>query len=331
MVERPVLHSQTNQFSRTSGQIWTVLGAVTPEDLGVVDAHAHIWIEAIPGAAPGSPVLDDRAASLEELNRFRRAGGGTIVDCQPYGCGRNGRVLAELSRQSGARIVACTGFHLRKYYPARAATWSWSEEQAVNFIILELTRGLSETLDWNVPIRAGFIKVACEASLESCEQYLLRAAAEASLACGAAIEIHTEKGQDAEKIMAFFASQQVDLRRLALCHMDKRPDFGLHRELAQAGFLLEYDTFFLPKYEPEKNLWPLLEKMVAAGLDGAVALAADLADGAEWTVNGGPPGLPGLLNQAPPRSLEMDLPAESVARLLGGNIAARLARSAFKT
>jgi phosphotriesterase-related protein len=327
MSERTVSQSQSNQPSQASTRVWTVLGPAAPKELGTVDAHAHVWIEPVPSAAPGSPVLDDRAASLEELSRFRNAGGGAIADCQPYGCGRNGRVLADLSRESGVRIVACTGFHLRKYYTAHAAPWCWSEEQAANFFTLELTRGLSETLDWTVPVRAGFIKVACEASVETSAQHLLRAAAEASRCCGAALEIHTEKGQDADQIVAFFAAQQVDPRRLVLCHIDKRPDFGLHRELAQAGVLLEYDTFYRSKYEPEKNLWPLLENMVAAGLDGSLALAADLADSAEWTVNGGHPGLPGLLNQVRPRLLETGIPGESAARLLGGNIAARLART----
>jgi phosphotriesterase-related protein len=315
---------------QTVGQVWTVLGPVAPEELGLVDAHAHVWIEAVPGSAPGAPVLYDRQASLEELIRFRQAGGGAIADCQPYGCGRNGRLLADLSRASTVHIVACTGFHLRKYYPLQAATWCWSEEQAANFFTLELTRGLSETLDWKAPVRAGFIKVACEANLENSAQSLLCGAAEASRRCGAALEIHTEKGQAAESILDFFISRQVEAGRLVLCHMDKRPDFGLHRELAQAGVLLEYDTLFRSKYEPEKNFWPLLEKMAAAGLDGSVALAADLADSADWTVNGGQPGLPGLPAQIRPRLLEMGFPGKVVNRLLGGNIAARLARAVIK-
>jgi phosphotriesterase-related protein len=331
MFERPSPKTLTGQLPETAGQVWTVLGPVASENLGLVDAHAHVWIEAVHGAAPGSPVLNDRTASLEELARFRLAGGSAIIDCQPYGCGRNGRVLADLSQASGIQIVACTGFHLRKYYPDCSATWSWSEQQAANFFTLELARGLSETLDLKMPVRAGFIKVACEASLKDSSQHLLRAAAEASRLCQAAIEIHTEKGQDAEQIVSFFIDQQVEPPRLVLCHMDKRPDFGLHRELAQAGALLEYDTFFRPKYEPEKNLWPLLEKMVAAGLDGSVALAADLAYSVEWAVNGGCCGLPGLPGQVRPRLHQMGISAESVSRILGGNIAARLARPVIDT
>jgi phosphotriesterase-related protein len=63
-----------------------------------------------------------------------------------------------------------------------------------------------------------------------------------------------------------------------LRHIDKRPDHGLHAELTQAGVMLAYDTFFRPKYDPERNLWPQISAMVAAGLNHVVALATDVAE-----------------------------------------------------
>ena len=130
-------YSLTQELDETDCKVFTVLGPVSVDELGFVDAHAHVWIEAIPGISPGSPVLNDRTASLEELARFRKAGGGTIVDCQPYGCGRNGRVLADLALASGLQIVACTGFHLRKYYPKDSDTWRWTEQQAADFFVVK--------------------------------------------------------------------------------------------------------------------------------------------------------------------------------------------------
>jgi phosphotriesterase-related protein len=111
---------------------------------------------------------------------------------------------------------------------------------------------------------------------------------------------------------------------MILCHMDKRPDFGLQRELAQAGVLLEYDTFYRPKYDPEANLWPLIERMAAAGLDGAVALATDMADPALWAFGGGPgpASLPGSIRA---RLQAMGLSPTPIERMLGYNITARLA------
>jgi phosphotriesterase-related protein len=115
-------------------------------------------------------------------------------------------------------------------------------------------------------------------------------------------------------------------RQVILCHIDKRPDFGLHRELAQAGVLLEYDTFYRTKYDPEANLWPLIAQMAAAGLDGSIALATDMADPTLWAYGGGPGpvAFPGSIRA---RLCTLDLTAASVERMMGSNIATRLARS----
>jgi len=60
--------------------------------------------------------------------------------------------------------------------------------------------------------------------------------------------------------------------------MDKRPDIGLHQELAHLGVLLEYDTFYRPKYNPSENLWPLIEKNGNTGHADRIALATDMAE-----------------------------------------------------
>ena len=106
--------------------------------------------------------------------------------------------------------------------------------------------------------------------------------------------------------------------------MDKRPDTALHRELAAEGVLLEYDTFFRPQYDPERNLWPLLEGMLNAGMAGSIALATDLADSALWQTSGGP-GLAGLLTVVQARLRVMGVRDHTIRALLGANITQRLA------
>jgi len=304
----------------------TVTGPVAPELLGVTDAHNHVWIRPTV-SLPGLPVLADAESITQELIAYRKAGGGAIVDCQPGRAGRDARMLRRLSQASGVAIVACTGFHRRKYYPADEPLWSLPAGQAAEIMIRELTAGVEETPeDAGEPIRAGFIKIACEMTLAATPRPLLEAAAHAAQETGAALEVHTEKGASAESIVRFFEDAGVSSRRLVICHIDKRPDFGLHRELASAGVLLEYDTFYRPKYDPERGVWPLLAQMVAADLDRSVALATDIAERELWSSMGRGPGLPGLLTVIRPRLLKMGISAEKVVGLLGGNIAMRLAR-----
>lgn len=173
----------------------------------------------------------------------------------------------------------------------------------------------------------GIIKIAAEATLDACPPALFEAAAQVCRATGYAIEMHTERGAAVEELLAFFGGRGVSPRRLVFCHVDKRPDFGLHRELAQAGVLLEYDTFYRPKYAPERGVWPLLERMTAAGLGGSVALATDMADPALWAELGGGPGLAGIFTIIKARLQQMGLPEQTIAALLGGNIAMRIATS----
>jgi phosphotriesterase-related protein len=107
--------------------------------------------------------------------------------------------------------------------------------------------------------------------------------------------------------------------------MDKRPDAGLHKELARLGVLLEYDTFQRPKYNPSANVWPLLEKMVAAGCADRVALATDLAEAPLYHHLGGGPGLASLPGEIASQLSQKGFPESVRRQLLGGNIARRLA------
>jgi predicted metal-dependent phosphotriesterase family hydrolase len=232
-----------------------------------------------------------------------------------------------LSPGSGVQIVACTGFHLRKYYPTGYWLWNAGVNEGRAYFVREITEGLEETRETGQPVRAGFIKIACEDDIARVPAALLEAATLASLETGAAIEVHTEKGAEAEEIVGTLTGYGLQTDRIILCHIDKRPDFELHRALAQEGVLLEYDTFYRPEYQPETNVWPLLEKMIAASLERQIVIATDMADPGMWTRLGGTPGLTGLVTQIVPRLQAVGFGETTISQLVGGNIANRLAHS----
>jgi 5-phospho-D-xylono-1,4-lactonase len=303
----------------------TVQGPVPFDALGLTDAHNHVWISPVEGVDPGSPVLNQFEPMLQELAEFREKGGQSLLDCQPQGCGRDGNQLLALSKASGVNLVACTGFHRKKYYAPDHWLWSASAAQISDFLCSELQHGLQETLQTASPVRAGFIKIALEATWAKSPQLALEGAAGAALKSRALMEIHTEKGALAEKACIYFMDLGLWPSQLVLCHMDKRPDLVLHKELARLGILLEYDTFYRPKYEPSTNLWPLLEKMVTAGFADRVALATDLAETPLYHFLGGGPGLASLPGQIRDQLNQKGIPEIAKQQLLGGNIARRLA------
>jgi predicted metal-dependent phosphotriesterase family hydrolase len=302
-----------------------VEGDLAPTEIGICDAHNHLWIEKQNGFSSGTPYLDNYLAIRAELIDYRQSGGQSIVDCQPSDCGRNGKKLRSLSRSSGVHVVACTGYHLKKYYPANHWLFNTDVDRARDFFLSEISLGLQESLGDPKPIRAGFIKVACQEHLAESPVTLLKAAAQAAIHTGVAVEVHTEKGSEAEKILDFLLAEGMKSNKIVLCHMDKRPDFSLHKELVTEGALLEYDTFYRPKYKPEMHLWKLIAEMVKAGLDNQLALATDMADASMWINFGQGPGLAGFPGNIKDHLLRIGIADKVVEGLLGANIAFRLA------
>lgn len=290
------------------------------DSTGITDAHNHVWIDRIPGTNPSSPVLDQFAAGVQEMVAFRKAGGGTIIDCQPAGCGRNALRLFQLSRSTDVALISATGFHRPVYYPMDHWLWKANEDQLARFFIQELLIGEEESLNSEIIVKAGFVKIALEGTLDKTYLPGLKAAGQAVLETGRSMEIHTEKGQSAEAILAFFTNMGLAPEQLVLCHMDKRPDLGLHKEIAKTGASLEYDTFFRLKYDPEKKLWPLILKMVEAGLEDHICLATDMAEAASWATLGSGPGLAALPGEIRARLRSFHLPEKTINQLIGENI-----------
>ena len=308
-----------------AGQVMTVVGPVNPDLLDVVDAHSHVWIADLKDVPPGSPSLTERGPILAELIEFREAGGRAIVECQPGGCGRDARQLLQLSWESKVQLIASTGFHRSIYYPPHWWLWEAGVDEIARYFKDEIQQGLKETRDLPEPARAGLMKCACETTVRATPQPALEAIAQVAAELGVCVQVHTEKGADAEAILDFFVRRSVRPAQLVLCHMDKAPDLGLHRNLASAGVLLEYDTFFRPKYAPDRHVWPLIEQMVSHALHRSIALATDMADSSMWKHLGGGPGLLGFARGIRTRLEEMRLSADAIRMLMGRNIANRLA------
>jgi phosphotriesterase-related protein len=303
----------------------SVLGDIQFESLGITDAHNHVWIDKVKGADSSAPVLDQYDSIRTDLLDYRSAGGVSLLDCQPGGCGRNGDKLVQLSKDTGVNIIACSGLHRKKYYVPDFWLFSATATEVSDYLISEYTVGLEETKRSPNPPRAGFFKIALEASWKETPQAAMEAVAAAAKETGVLVEIHTEKGALAEKAVIFFEDRGVKPLQIVLCHMDKRPDLGLHTELGKYGVLLEYDTFFRVKYKPEESLWRLITGMCNGALSNRIVLATDMAESEMYKSIGDGPGLASLLTTIKPRLIDLQIPLNSIQEMLGGNIARRLA------
>lgn len=280
----------------------TTLGAVTAEGLGRVDAHDHVIIDGGWTVVKEPDFrLDSVEKAIEEVGRWREAGGGAIVDTMPFGCGRNVDKLVAVSGATGVPIVVPTGFQKSSYYLPDHWQHRYDEDTIADLLTAECAEGVDRN-NYDGPVidrsgvKAGLIKVAGDYQVvKETTRKLVRAAGRAHRATGVPVLVHTESGTAAETLLGLLEEAGVPPRRVVLSHMDRNPDFRLHRRLAERGAFLQYDTPGRIKYQPETVVIGLMRRLLDAGHGGNLLLGGDLARRSYWKAYGGGPGYDYLL------------------------------------
>jgi phosphotriesterase-related protein len=280
----------------------TILGDVDPSALGVTYCHEHLVIDG------GRPVLlepefdlGDVDAMASEVADAATLGLRTVVDAMPCDAGRNAAKLAEISRRTGVNVVAPTGLHHDRYYGP--AHWSHrvTADELAELFVRDVTDGIDAN-DYSGPVvrrtphRAGVVKVAgSDGGPSDRDRRVFEAAAATHRRTGAPILTHCEHGTGALEQARLLEDLGVDLRHVALSHVDKVVDRGYHRELLATGVSAEYDGSFRWGDEPNGTL-RLLTWMAEDGLDDRIVLGMDAARRRYYRVHGGSPGLTWLLD-----------------------------------
>jgi phosphotriesterase-related protein len=256
----------------------TVRGDIDPAGLGLTSMHEHIlatfevWFEEVASSpsVPG-PVdseanvdmpllgmlrrnpfllrdnlrLDDAELAIAEVQAFKDAGGGCLVDVSSVGIRTDLAGIVRVAEQTGLHIVQGTGFYLEGALPTSVAGLSVDELAAA--MISEVSDGIGDS-----GIRAGIIGEIGTMSVTPIEERILRASARAQLATGAAISLHTHPGfRHGEQIVGILTAEGVPADRIIVGHMDENlvglgpglAHMDYHRRLADLGVWLQYDTF----------------------------------------------------------------------------------------
>ncbi|OLE77971.1 MAG: hypothetical protein AUG06_12255, partial [Actinobacteria bacterium 13_1_20CM_2_65_11] len=242
-----------------SDAVVTVLGPIAPEQLGVTDAHDHLFLRT--PALPGQE-FDDPDRAIEEVDTAKRGGLQAIVEVTPIGCGRRPAGMRAVAESTGVHVVAATGYHRDAHYPQG----HWVREASVELLAKRIVTDLKEGMhpdDWltEAPLdsaRAGVIKAgASYQRISALEERRLVATAIGHRETGAAILVHTEIGTCADAIIDLLTREGVVPERIILAHLDRNPDLDLHVEVAARGVSLEYDTPGRIKYRPDSQLLDL--------------------------------------------------------------------------
>jgi len=272
----------------------TILGDVAPDDLGVVDYHDHLF-QTTP-LLPGDD-LDDEEKSCEETSDLVAAGVNTLVEATPIGMGRMPSGVARISRITGLHVVHTTGVHREAHYASQPDLISMTAEQLSDTFRAELLEGLpddSQTFSHRPQRygRAGLIKIGIGYwAITDFERRSLEAAGAVSAELGAPVMVHLEYGSAAHEVLTMLGEAGCPDDRVALAHIDRNPDPGLHLELAARGAYLGYDGCARHKSWPDSVLIDCLEEVVAGGGANRTLLGGDVARSSRYRAYGGMPGL----------------------------------------
>lgn len=265
--------------------VQTVLGPVDAAAMGPTMSHVHLTLDIrcwhMPPAAPalreladrplglenlglarrnGLAVRDnlvqhDRALTIREARAFRDAGGGTLVDMELPGIGRDVRALQEIARATGLHVVASTGWYTAGSHPPELA--AKSVEELADVMVRELTEGIDDT-----GVRAGNIG---EVGLsgwpqdpwQPAEERVLRAAGRAQARTGASLTLHPNTGTHGlreapadhlDRYLDVLLEEGADLGRVYLSHMGFFPARRARELLARGLGFVSYDHFGHEEY-----------------------------------------------------------------------------------
>lgn len=297
----------------------TVLGPVPVDDLGVTLMHEHLLVDATPwfqepeeatrrslarrlvsmdmlGALKNEPFLCkdncqllDEPTSIEEVSRFRQAGGQTIVDPTCWGIGRDPEALQRISRATGLHVIMGAGYYLEPSHPDHV------KDMEIRDIAEEIEQDVTEGMGG---VKAGIIgEIGISADFTEEEEKVLRGAARAQSNTGVPLEIHLPGWErHAGRVLDTVGEEGANLSDTILCHMNPSgEDFEYQAELAQRGAWLEYDMIGMDFYYADQEAQSpsdqqngrALERLKEAGLLGQVLLSQDVFVKIQLTRYGG--------------------------------------------
>jgi 5-phospho-D-xylono-1,4-lactonase len=296
----------------------TTLGPLPVSQLGKINSHEHIFVDHGHGAYKEPDFkMDSVEAATKDVTEWKNAGGGAMVDTMPCGAGRNPDKCIEVSKQTGIPIILPSGFHKNYYYFPDHWRYYYDEEEMFDLILAECTEGV-DRYNYLGPIvkrstvKAGTLKVAdyynrIEENMKKC----VRVVGRVHQKTGTPIYVHTEATPPFE-MLDRLADAGVPPTSILVCHMDRNPDFWLHKKIAERGVFLEYDTPSRFKYQPESLCIELMQKMIAEGYGDRLMLGGDLARRSYLPAYGGGPGYKYLLDTFTPRMLDEGISQKDV-------------------
>lgn len=298
------------------GKIRTILGDIDPSELGFTMAHEHVLDDPrVGGYMDNEHVLNDYEKAREMLEVYKAAGGEAMAEASTKHWGRNTVGMAELSRETGIKLICCTGYLCEN----QVNMDEWIADKTVDDLVEEMVKEVTTGMD-GTGYKAGWIKAGTSYNyISRREEMVLRAAARASRITGAPVHTHTSTGTMGLEQIAIMEEEGMDLNHFCIAHVSRNPDYWYHRKMLEKGVYLIYDGPGKPKYYTDEVLANVLRKLVNDGYGDRLMLSNDMGKRTHHTVYGYGPGLTYIKNKFIPRLEEEGFDPKDTHRFMYEN------------
>ena len=252
-------------------QLITTLGPKRADELGMILAHEHVFVDLRTYDQPGyaqADAADVIQLMAPELEKARAAGVTAIVECSAVGVGRRADILKAVSEATDFPLVVPTGIYREPWVPdwAHAAT----EEELREWMTGELTGEIEGSA-----VQAGWIKLSAgDDGLTASETKILRAAAGAGASTNAIIGSHTIQGWVVRDQLDIVEEAGYTPERFIWIHAQVEPDFELNLEMARRAAWIEYDG--IGSEDSDDGFYvERIQRMLDAGFGDQVLLSHD--------------------------------------------------------
>jgi phosphotriesterase-related protein len=269
--------------------VQTVLGPIDPSELGFTLPHEHTQIALwhIQDRWDYWQLTRDRDGIVDELGRYRAAGGDSLVDLTLPGVGRDPDWLADLAEATGLHIVMGCGWYRTAYYPPEALIERRSADDLADELVAEIELGVGDT-----GIRPGIIgEIGTDKPWVSpAEERVHRAAARAARRTGLAVTTHGVLSDVGQAQLRLFEEEGLDPARVVIGHADSFPVLDHYLDIIERGANLEFDFLGMPwkaeQHGEDRTVDRLLELLERGHVD-RILLSQDVCNDSQLTRLGG--------------------------------------------
>jgi phosphotriesterase-related protein len=311
-----IVNDVTSWSHRTESRGWD------PEDLAhrVVTTDVLWDLKHDPFANLDNCRLDDPELATQEVARFASLGGGTILEATGLGIGRDLRSLREVSRRTGTKIIAGTGYYLDAAQPDHVK--GLHPDDIAEHILTDLSEGEDG-------VRPGFIgEIGVGEPFTKAEEASLRGAFLAQRETGLPVQVHLPGWfRSGDLVLDLAEEHAVDPSYVVLCHMGPSgADVDYQHRLLRRGAYVQYDMIGMEVYYADQDVQcPSDEEnarriadLVDSGFGSQLLLSQDVFLKSLLRRYGGP-GYSHILQYFVPRLLRLGLGDDDVTRLLVHN------------